>query len=36
MFHLGYPILAQCFISMLPENVRKLKGFLTLSGGIEK
>ena len=29
-----YPILAQCSISIPPENVRKT-GFLTFSGGTE-
>ena len=30
------PIAAQCCFSIPPENIRKPKGFLTFSGGIEK
>ena len=29
------PVLAQCWISLLPENVQKTKGFLTFSGSRE-
>ena len=29
------PILVQCHISIPPQNVRKTKGFLKFSGGIE-
>ena len=34
--NIGYPITAQCCLSKPPENIRKPKGFLKLSGGIEK
>ena len=32
---LPYPISTQCTFSLPPENIRKLSGFLTFSGGIE-
>ena len=30
------PITARCWFSILPEDIRKPKGFLMFSGGIEK
>ena len=33
---MGYPITAWCCLSTPPESIRKPKGFLIFSGGVDK